>query len=97
MHNLNFIFSIPTLSPELSSQVYFYMNVDPVPTINEAGEELSMWLWYSLFLMIYGIFILTHISVKHSQWKQGIRKSLLDDLSTSSLLPLQNVQYIILY
>lgn len=44
MHNLNFTFSIPTPSPELSFQVYFYLNIDPVPTINEAGEEFSMWL-----------------------------------------------------
>lgn len=40
LHNLNFT-HFPSLTPELWSLVYFYLNIDAVPTTNEFGKELS--------------------------------------------------------
>lgn len=34
-------FYIPTLSPDLCSQAYFYTNLDAMPTMNESKTDLS--------------------------------------------------------
>lgn len=90
MSNLNLTLSPFLPSPELCSQVHFYLNIDPVPIINESRTEPSSVLIQSL---PYDTQYFHHYPCvcKALTMETRYRNSFLNDLSASGLSPVYSI------